>query len=415
MKVTFQGGRVFDNGKFKTAELTVAGAAAFSSSKDLVFDISGCFIFPGFADVHVHLREPGFSYKETIATGTEAAVRGGYTALCSMPNLLPVPDCYKNLEVQKRIIDRDARVRVYPYGAITVGRNGKTLAEMDELAPFVAGFSDDGSGVQDEAMMRAAMQKAKKLDKIIAAHCEDTSLLHGGYIHNGMYAKLYGHRGISSESEWKPLLRDLRLAAETGCKYHVCHVSTKESVALIRRAKHAGVDVTCETAPHYLVMNDLMLRDEGCFKMNPPVRAEEDRIALIEGLNDGTIDMIATDHAPHSEEEKNKGLEKSAMGIVGLETAFPVLYTKLVKTDEVTLERLIDAMCVRPRKRFAIEGNLTEENPDLCVVDCTEEYKIDSKNFDSRGKSTPFDGMSVLGKIKLTMVKGEIVWNITEK
>lgn len=412
MNVTFQGGRVFENGKIKTAEFTTIAGAFASSEKNLVLDISGCVVFPGFADVHVHLREPGFSYKETIASGTEAALRGGYTALCAMPNLSPVPDSLKNLEVQRRLIEQNARVRVYPYGAITLGRGGKALAAMDELAPYVIAFSDDGSGVQDEAMMRAAMEKAKKLGKIIAAHCEEEALLGGGYIHQGEYARLHGHRGICSESEWRPLERDLRLAAETGCSYHVCHVSSKESVALIRKAKAAGIDVTAETAPHYLLMNDSMLQEEGRFKMNPPVRGEEDRLALIEGLRDGTIDMIATDHAPHAAEEKNKGLEKSAMGVVGLETAFPVLYTGLVETGLVSLERLIDAMCVRPRQRFSIEGAMTGAAPDLCVADLADEYVIDSRRFASKGKATPFDGMRVKGKIKLTMVKGEIVWNI---
>lgn len=412
MNVTFQGGRVFENGKIKTAEFTTIAGAFASSEKNLVLDISGCVVFPGFADVHVHLREPGFSYKETIASGTEAALRGGYTALCAMPNLSPVPDSLKNLEVQRRLIEQNARVRVYPYGAITLGRGGKALAAMDELAPYVIAFSDDGSGVQDEAMMRAAMEKAKKLGKIIAAHCEEEALLGGGYIHQGEYARLHGHRGICSESEWRPLERDLRLAAETGCSYHVCHVSSKESVALIRKAKAAGIDVTAETAPHYLLMNDSMLQEEGRFKMNPPVRGEEDRLALIEGLRDGTIDMIATDHAPHAAEEKNKGLEKSAMGVVGLETAFPVLYTGLVETGLVSLERLIDAMCVRPRLRFSIEGAMTGAAPDLCVANLADEYVIDSRRFASKGKATPFDGMRVKGKIKLTMVKGEIVWNI---
>lgn len=412
MKVIFKGGSFFDNGKFKTAEFVSAVVPSFQ--KDLVLDISGCVVFPGFADVHVHLREPGFSYKETIASGTEAALRGGYTALCAMPNLSPVPDCLKNLEVQRQLIEQNARVRVYPYGAITLGRGGKALAAMDELAPYVIAFSDDGSGVQDEAMMRAAMEKAKKFGKIIAAHCEEEALLGGGYIHQGEYARLHGHRGICSESEWRPLERDLRLAAETGCQYHVCHVSSKESVALIRKAKAAGIDVTAETAPHYLLMNDSMLQEEGRFKMNPPVRGEEDRLALIEGLRDGTIDMIATDHAPNAAEEKNKGLEKSAMGVVGLETAFPVLYTGLVEKGLVSLERLIDAMCVRPRQRFPIEGAIGD-TPDLCVADIANEYVLDSRRFASKGKATPFDGMRVKGKIKLTMVKGEIVWNIIGK
>ena len=310
-------------------------------------------VFPGFCDVHVHFREPGFSYKETIATGSAAAARGGYTAVCAMPNLDPVPDSGPTLAAEQAIIDRDGLIHVYPYGAITAGERGERLADMEGMGAAVA-FSDDGRGVQSEEMMRAAMVKAKSLGKLIAAHCEDNSLLHGGYIHDGAYAAAHGHRGISAESEWRQIERDLRLAKETGCAYHVCHISTARSVALIRRAKAEGVDVTCETAPHYLTLDENDLAEDGRFKMNPPLRSRADRMALLEGVADGTIDMIATDHAPHSREEKARGLAGSAMGVVGLETAFPVLYTCLVRPGTISLDRLIELLAVNPRRRFSI-------------------------------------------------------------
>ncbi|MBR6543622.1 MAG: dihydroorotase, partial [Anaerotignum sp.] len=319
-----------------------------------VFDMNGLFVFPGFIDVHVHLREPGFFYKETIKTGTLAAAHGGYTAVCSMPNLNPTPDCMENLEPQLKAIRETACIEVVPYGTLTIGEMGETLAAFDELAPHVCAFSDDGRGVQNDEMMLAAMKKIKGYDMIVAAHCEDNSLLHGGYIHKGAYAEAHGHKGICSESEWKQIERDLKLVQETGVKYHVCHISTKESVELIRQAKANGLDVTCETAPHYLTMNDSMLQEDGRFKMNPPIRSEEDQKALIAGILDGTIDMIATDHAPHSAEEKSKGLEKSMMGVVGLETAFPVLYTELVKKGVLSLNKLIELMHTNPRNRFGI-------------------------------------------------------------
>lgn len=355
-------------------------------------------VFPGFCDVHVHFREPGFSYKETIASGCAAALRGGYTAVCTMPNLSPVPDCAENLERQLELIRREAKIAVYPYGAITAGEAGERLSGMEEMAPSVAAFSDDGRGVQSEEMMLRAMQTAKSLGKIIAAHCEDNSLLRGGYIHDGEYAHAHGHRGICSESEWRPIERDLNLAAKTGCAYHVCHISTKESVELIRQAKKSGVDVTCETGPHYLVLDDGDLQEDGRFKMNPPLRSVEDRLALIEGIIDGTIDMIATDHAPHSAEEKSKGLEKSAFGIVGLETAFPVLYTDLVKTGVISLEKLIELMAKNPRERFKLPLN------GYCVWELDEKYVIDPADFASKGKSTPFAGKNVWGKIAGTFV-----------
>ena len=362
-------------------------------------------VFPGFADVHVHLREPGFSYKETIASGTRAAAHGGYTAVCAMPNLNPVPDSGEHLEVQEAAIAAGAVIHVYPYGAITVGEQGETLADLAALAPRVCGFSDDGRGVQARAMMEAAMVEAKALGKVIAAHCEDNSLLHGGYIHDGGYARAHGHKGICSESEWGPIARDLELAAKTGCKYHVCHISTKESVELIRQAKKSGVDVTCETGPHYLVLDDSCLREDGRFKMNPPLRDRSDREALVEGLRDGTIDMIATDHAPHSAEEKARGLAKSAMGVVGIETAFPVVYTYLVKPGLVPLETVVNALTVNPRTRFGLP--LGE---DFSVWDLEDRYVIDPETFLSLGRATPFAGMEVQGRNLLTVCGGKAVW-----
>ena len=377
-----------------------------------VFHFKNKVVLPGFIDVHVHLREPGFSYKETIYTGTKAAAHGGYTAVCTMPNLSPPPDCKENLAKQMEIIKKDAVVAVYPYGPITKGELGIELSDMEALADNVIAFSDDGRGVQSEEVMRHAMQKAKSLHKIIAAHCEDNSLLKGGYIHQGAYAAAHGHRGICSESEWGPIARDIAFAEETGCQYHVCHVSAKESVEVFRQAKARGVDITCETAPHYLLLNDEMLQEEGRFKMNPPVRSEEDRLALLEGLQDGTIDMIATDHAPHSAEEKRKGLEKSLMGVVGLETAFPLLYTYLVKRGKLTLEKLVELMSTRPGARFGISTGLREgAEANLTVFDLNAEYQINSDDFLSMGKATPFEGWKVNGLCEGTMYKGEWVWN----
>ena len=364
------------------------------------------FIFPGFVDVHVHLREPGFFYKETIKTGTEASAHGGYTAVCSMPNLNPVPDSVENLALQLDAIKKDAVIDVYPYGSITVGEKGEQLSDLDGMAKDVIAFSDDGRGVQNIEMMKAAMLKAKALGKMIVAHCEDNSLLFGGYIHDGDYAKKNGHKGICSESEWGPIKRDIELIKETGCPYHVCHISTKESVELIRKAKAEGVDITCETGPHYLLMNDSMLKDEGRFKMNPPIRSEEDRVALIEGIKDGTIDMIATDHAPHSTEEKSKGLKDSAMGIVGIETAFQLLYTNLVKTGVISLEKLIELMSINPRKRFGIP--LKES--DFCVWNLEAEETINPDNFLSKGRSTPFENQKVNGRCVLTVLDDKICW-----
>ena len=373
------------------------------------FDSSEYVIFPGFCDVHVHFREPGFSYKETIATGSRAAARGGYTAVCTMPNLNPVPDSVENLRVQRRLIEETACIHIYPYGAITVGEQGEALSDLEGMAPDVVGFSDDGRGVQSDDMMRQAMLRAKALGKPIVAHCEVNSLLRGGYIHDGDYAKAHGHRGICSESEWGQIARDLQLVKETGCAYHVCHVSAKESVALIRKAKAEGLDVTCETGPHYLVMDDSDLQEDGRFKMNPPLRGKEDREALIHGILDGTIDMIATDHAPHSAEEKSRGLEKSAFGIVGIETAFPILYTCLVKPGILSLDKLLELLCVNPRRRFGLPLGT-----DYSIWDLNAAYPIDPKDFLSKGRATPFAGWQVSGKCIATICDGKLVYAAPE-
>ena len=367
-------------------------------------------IVPGLCDVHVHFREPGFSYKETIASGSAAAAHGGYTAVCTMPNLDPVPDSAEHLQVQLDAIKRGAAIKVLPYGAITVGEKGERLADMEAISDKVCAFSDDGKGVQNDEMMREAMTAAKRLGKIIAAHCEDNSLLFGGYIHDGEYARMHGHRGISSASEYKQIERDLRLAEETGCAYHVCHISTKESVELIRQAKARGVNVTCETAPHYLVLCDEDMQEDGRFKMNPPLRSREDKKALIEGIKDGTIDMIATDHAPHSAEEKGRGLEKSLMGVVGLETAFPVLYTELVTKNIITLDRLVELMSFKPKERFGIDTN-----NDFAVFDISEAYKIDPEDFLSMGRATPFAGREVFGRCLLTVHNGKVVYKAEDR
>ena len=373
------------------------------------FDSSEYVIFPGFCDVHVHFREPGFSYKETIATGSRAAARGGYTAVCTMPNLNPVPDSVENLRVQRRLIEETACIHVYPYGAITIGEQGEALSDLEGMVPDVVGFSDDGRGVQSDDLMRQAMLRAKALGKPIVAHCEVNSLLRGGYIHDGDYAKAHGHRGICSESEWGQIARDLQLVKETGCAYHVCHVSAKKSVALIRKAKAEGLDVTCETGPHYLVMDDSDLQEDGRFKMNPPLRGKEDREALIHGILDGTIDMIATDHAPHSAEEKSRGLEKSAFGIVGIETAFPILYTCLVKPGILSLNKLLDLLCVNPRRRFGLPLGT-----DYSIWDLNAAYPIAPEDFLSKGRATPFAGWQVNGKCIATICDGKLVYAAPE-
>lgn len=408
---------VFAEGSLRPADIFISHGRIISIGRPerpsgaVVIDVNHAAVFPGLVDVHVHLREPGFSYKETVRTGTLAAAHGGFTHVCAMPNLNPVPDSREHLEEELAMIRRDAAVHVHPYGAITRGERGEQLADMAAMAPDVAGFSDDGRGVQSEAMMRAAMAEARRLGKMITAHCEDNSLLRGGYIHDGEYARIHGHRGICSESEWGPIARDLRLSQETGCAYHVCHVSAKESVALIREAKSRGVDVTCETGPHYLIFNDMDLQEDARFKMNPPIRAEEDRKALVEGIQDGTIDMLITDHAPHSAEEKGRGLEKSAMGVVGLETSFAAAYTYLVKPGLITLDKLIDLMHGAPMRRFGYGTPLAEGQPaDLTVFDLDAKYTVDPDKFLTMGRATPFAGMELYGVCRLTMVDGEIVW-----
>ena len=381
-------------------------SASLSIDELCSVDMSEYTIFPGFCDVHVHFREPGFSYKETIETGSKASARGGYTAVCTMPNLNPVPDCEENLGIQTELIEKNSVIAVYPYGAITVGQKGEELSDMDSMSDAIA-FSDDGRGVQDDEMMREAMLKAKSLGKMIVAHCEVNSLLNGGYIHDGVYAKEHGHKGICSESEYAQIERDIKLVKETGCAYHVCHISTKESVDLIRKAKAEGVDITCETAPHYLILDENDLQEDGRFKMNPPLRSTKDKEALIEGILDGTIDMIATDHAPHSAEEKARGLSGSAFGIVGIETAFPALYTKFVKTGVITLERLVELMSISPRKRFGIplyDG--------FTVWNLNEEFTVNPDEFLSKGRATPFEGMKFFGKCIKTVYNGKTIFSI---
>lgn len=387
-----------------------AFAEKFLADGGLLSAVENYIIVPGLCDVHVHFREPGFSYKETIASGSAAAAHGGYTAVCTMPNLSPVPDSAEHLQVQLDAIKRGAAIKVLPYGAITVGEKGEKLADMEAMSDKVCAFSDDGKGVQNDEMMREAMTAAKRLGKIIAAHCEDNSLLFGGYIHDGEYARMHGHRGISSASEYKQIERDLRLAEETGCAYHVCHISTKESVELIRQAKARGVNVTCETAPHYLVLCDEDMQEDGRFKMNPPLRSREDKKALIEGIKDGTIDMIATDHAPHSAEEKGRGLEKSLMGVVGLETAFPVLYTEFVMKNIITLDRLVELMSFKPKERFGIDTN-----NDFAVFDISEAYKIDPEDFLSMGRATPFARREVFGRCLLTVHNEKVVYKAEDR
>lgn len=408
MTAILKNAQMFRHGVFSRGDVSAdMGPRVSRGGSDSPFsvDASSFVILPGFVDVHVHLREPGFSYKETIRTGSLAAAHGGYTAVCAMPNLNPVPDSPENLEPQLEAIRKSAVIAVYPYAAITKGEQGLVLSDMEALAPQVIAFSDDGRGVQSPEMMEEAMKRAKDLGKLIVAHCEDNTLLRGGYIHDGAYAKAHGHRGICSESEWGPIARDLELAAKTGCGYHVCHISTRQSVDLIRQAKKSGVDVTCETGPHYLVMDDGLLQEDGRFKMNPPLRSPEDREALLEGLLDGTIDMIATDHAPHSAEEKARGLEKSAFGVVGLETAFSILYTYLVHTGLLTPEALVNKLVWNPRKRFAIPmGN------DFSVWDLDAQYAIDPADFLSQGKATPFAGWNVHGKCMATFHDGQAVY-----
>lgn len=401
MEYMFQNAKIYEDGKFKDKSFL------FPAPKG---DGQGIFsreyvIFPGFCDVHVHFREPGFSYKETIASGCRSAARGGYTDVCTMPNLNPVPDTPEHLRQELDLIRRNASVGVHPYGAVTLGEQGETLVDMPALAPEVCAFSDDGRGVQSDDMMRRAMLQAKQLGKIIAAHCEVNELLRGGYIHDGVYARTHGHRGICSESEWKQIERDIRLAKETGCAYHVCHISTKESVELIRQAKADGLDITCETGPHYLVFCDEDLQEDGRFKMNPPLRSKEDREALIGGIVDGTIDMISTDHAPHSAEEKSRGLEHSAMGVVGLETAFAAVYTHLVKPGVISLEKAVDLFSNNARRRFGLPAG-----EDFTVWDLNASYTVDPAEFLSQGRATPFTGTKLFGRCVMTVHDGNVAY-----
>lgn len=422
-RIVLKGGRVFSGGKSFEADVVVCGdriaevtPEAAILPGDKVVDCRGRWVSAGLVDLHVHLREPGFSSKETIATGTAAAAHGGFTTVCAMPNLEPAPDSLENLRRETAIIERDAVVKVLPYATITRRRAGREIVDFAALKPYVAAFSDDGSGVQDDDMMLAAMRAAAANDCIIAAHCEVNSLLHGGYIHDGAYAAAHGHKGISSESEWRQIERDIRLAEQTGCRYHVCHISTKESVALIRDAKRSGVRITCETGPHYLTMCDADLREEGRFKMNPPIRSAADRNALIEGVQDGTIDVIATDHAPHTAEEKSRGLAGSAMGVVGLETSFAVIYTKLVMAGIISPERMIELMAEAPRRIFALGGGLAAgEKADIAVFDLDNEFSVDPATFLSKGRSTPFEGWRLHGQTILTLVDGRTAYRNDEK
>lgn len=424
MTTLLKNGMIFTPLGFVKKDVFVSNGKVFVDSlnslnlnhTDRIIDCTDRLIIPGFTDVHVHLREPGFFYKETIRSGTAAAAKGGYTCVCPMPNLKPVPSDMDSLQVQLDIIEKDAQVKTIPYGTITKKQDGRSrLSDMDTMAPYVCAFSDDGKGVQTGELMEEAMVKAKSLGKLIVAHCEDESLLNGGYIHQGEYARVHGHKGICSESEWGQVARDVKLAEKTGCSYHVCHISTKETVDIIRQAKARGVDVTCETGPHYLVLCDMDLKEDGRFKMNPPLRSEQDKEALIRGIQDGTIDMIATDHAPHSKEEKSKGLSGSAFGIVGLETSFPILYTHLVKKGVISLEKLIELMSVNPRKRFGFAGGYVEDGApaDLAILDLNREWAINSADFISMGKATPFEGWQVSGKVMMTMVEGEIKYEET--
>ncbi|MBR5877277.1 MAG: dihydroorotase [Alistipes sp.] len=417
-RIILKGGVVVSYGQKQVADVAICegkivaiDSNIVAQDGDRVVDCSGKVVMSGFVDLHVHLREPGFSAKETIATGTAAAAHGGFTTVCSMPNLSPAPDSLENLAQQEALIERDAKIKVLPYATITRNRYGRELVDFEALASRVAGFSDDGSGVQDGEMMRQAMAEAVKNDAIIAAHCEVNDLLRGGYIHDGEYAAQHGHKGICSESEWAQIERDIEMAEEIGCRYHVCHISTKESVALIREAKSRGVKITCETAPHYLTMCDMDLKEEGRFKMNPPIRSAEDRDALLEGIKDGTIDVVATDHAPHTADEKSRGLALSAMGVVGLETSFAVIYTKLVKPGVISLEKAVELMSERAREIFNIGGGLkVGEAADITVFDLEKEFTVDPQNFLSMGKSTPFEGWQLQGECQMTIVDGQIVY-----
>ena len=418
-KLLIKGGTVVAEGVSRKTDLLVAdgkieaiGESLTADETTEVFDAEGCIVTYGLADVHVHLREPGYSVKETISTGTHAAAHGGVTTVCSMPNLQPAPDAPETIAVQQQMIDEQAVIEVRPFATISKGRERRELAEIEALRPLSVGYSDDGNGIQTEELMRQAMQRIAAVDGIIAAHCEDDSLLHAGYIHDGEYARQHGHKGICSESEWGPIKRDVKLAEEEGCRYHVCHISTKESVEIIRDAKRNCSHISCETAPHYLVLCDQDLKEEGRFKMNPPLRASEDRAALIEGIKDGTIEVIATDHAPHTAEEKARGLKGSAMGIVGIETSFAICYTHLVRKGVITIEKLIALMSENPRRIFRLGGAMqVGERADIAVFNITKPYTIDTNEFLSMGKATPFEGEEVYGRCVLTLFNGEKVWS----
>lgn len=418
-KLLIKGGVVVADGESRRVDILVAdgkiaaiGESLTADEQTEVFDAEGCIVTYGLADVHVHLREPGYSAKETITTGTRAAAHGGVTTVCSMPNLQPAPDAPETIAVQQKMIDEQAVIEVLPFATISSSRAGRELADIEALRPLSVGYSDDGNGIQTESLMREAMKRIAAVDGIIAAHCEDDSLLHAGYIHDGKYAHTHGHKGICSESEWGPIKRDVALAEEEGCRYHVCHISTKESVAIIRESKAKCDHISCETAPHYLILCDQDLKEEGRFKMNPPLRASEDREALIEGIKDGTIEVIATDHAPHTAEEKSRGLKGSMMGIVGIETSFALCYTHLVRKGVITIEKLIALMSENPRRIFRLGGAMrVGERADIAVFDITKPYKIDTDEFLSMGKATPFEGEEVYGRCMLTLFGGEKVWN----
>ena len=422
-KLLLKGGTVVSDGISRKVDVLIADGVIAAIGESLtideqteVFDAEGCIVTYGLADVHVHLREPGYSAKETITTGTQACARGGVTTVCSMPNLQPAPDAPETIAVEQQMIDEQAVIEVLPFATISSKRAGRELADIEALRPLSVGYSDDGNGIQTEPLMRQAMQRIAAVDGIIAAHCEDDSLLHAGYIHDGEYARQHGHKGICSESEWGPIKRDVELAKEEGCRYHVCHISTKESVEIIREAKQSCAHISCETAPHYLVLCDENLQEEGRFKMNPPLRAKEDKAALIEGIKDGTIEVIATDHAPHTAEEKSRGLKGSMMGIVGIETSFAICYTHLVRKGIITIEKLIELMSENPRRIFRLGGAMqVGERADIAVFDITEPYKIDSSEFLSMGKATPFEGYEVYGRCMLTLYGGEKVWNENKK
>ncbi len=417
MSILLKNGTVYTGGALTQCDVLVENGVIAAIGENLtcegeIIDCTGKTVLPGLVDLHVHLREPGFTYKETVASGTAAAAAGGYTTVCSMPNLNPVPDSIEHLQLQLDAIERDACIRVFPFGAITVGEQGQQLSDITGMAPHCIGFSDDGKGVQSIDMMREAMELARDAGRFISAHCEDESLLEGGAIHKGEYAALHGMKGISSQSESAPIERDIQLVAETGVQYHICHISAKESIEAVRRGKAAGIGVTCEVTPHHIALTDMdITEDNGRFKMNPPLRGREDKAAIWAGLQDGTIDCIATDHAPHSEEEKGRGLEKSAFGTVGSETAFAVCYTQLVRSGALRLEKLADLMSSQPAaiigRRAAIAVG---EEADMAVFDLTEKFTVDPDQFVSKGKSSPFTGTELYGVTELTVCAGNIVY-----